>query len=758
MKCACKPLFLLVIAVRLGIAAGMANAFPTFFFENSGEFNSEIRFIVNTPELRAGFASDSVTFEVHGGRARLRFRGASPMVAVEGEGQTGGRVNFLVGSDPRKWRTASTFERIVYRELYRGIDLIYSAAGAKIKSEFHVAPNGDPREIQLEYPNADRVAIGADDGLEVTEGGAMLHERAPEIYQESRSGRIRVEGRYRRIDADTVGFAIGRYDPSKPLIIDPVVSYATYLGGNGLGAVNGIAVDASGNVYLAGWTEAVNFPIQGAVQSANGGGDDAFVVKLSANGSALIYATYIGGSSADSAAGIAVDSLGQAYVTGYTTSSNFPLAAPVQSTLGGGRDAFVLKLNAAGSQLVYSTYFGGTNWDQGTAIAVDASGNAYIAGDTQSANLPVLSAVQSTFGGQTDAFVAKFTPAGAVSYSTFLGGSATEHAGGIAVDSSGNVYVGGGTTSSNFPVMNAMQAANGGGQDAFLAKLNPSGSTLGYSTYMGGNGSSDSLEQINAVAVDSSGDAYVAGVTNSTNFPVTSGAIRAVYNGMQDAFAAEFSTAGALVYSSYLGGSTSNWAAGIALDAGRNAYVAGATSSVDFPLVNPTQAIFGGDYDAFLSQINASGTTLIYSTYYGGSASDGANAIAVDTAGNIYAAGETASPDFPLVAAMETVFQTSTGFVLRMMPALPEPTVVSPGAGSAAVQTFTFTFTDPAGFADLNVLDVLINNYLDGEQACYIAFVAARRHIRLLVSGGRCRRRKLRERFADGSAIEQQHP
>ena len=247
-----------------------------------------------------------------------------------------------------------------------------------------------------------------------------------------------------------VGFDVEDYDRSLPLVIDPVISYATYMGGTGLGAVTGIALDSSGDLYAAGWTEALNFPIMVAEQAVNAGGVDAFIVKLNPAGNALLYATYIGGKGDDRAAAIAVDGSGQAYVTGSTASLNFPLVSPVRATRGGAKTAFALKLNAAGNTLLYSTYLGGTNYEVGTAIAVDATGNAYIAGDTQSTNFPVVGAFQAAFGGGTDAFVTKLNSSGAYVYSTFLGGAAVEHAGGIAVDAAGNAYLAGGTYSTNF--------------------------------------------------------------------------------------------------------------------------------------------------------------------------------------------------------------------------------------------------------------------------------------------------------------------
>src|SRR4029077_953669 len=248
------------------------------------------------------------------------------------------------------------------------------------------------------------------------------------------AGRQSVAGRFRLRDQRTVGFEVEAYDRSLPLVIDPVISYATYMGGTGLGAVTGVAFDASGNLYATGWTEAIDFPIVLAEQAANAGSADAFIVKLNPAGSALIYATYIGGHGDDRAAAFAVDSSGQAYVTGSTASLNFPLVSPVRSTLGGAKTVFALKLNNVGNTLLYSTYLGGTNYEVGTAIAVDGSGSAYIAGDTQSANFPLTTGVQAASGAGMDAFITKLSSSGAIAYSTFLGGTLDERAGGIAVD------------------------------------------------------------------------------------------------------------------------------------------------------------------------------------------------------------------------------------------------------------------------------------------------------------------------------------
>ena len=416
-----------------------------------------------------------------------------------------------------------------------------------------------------------------------------------------------------------------------------------------------------------------------------------------------------------------------------TTSANFPTVAPIRSTLGGGRDAFALQLNASGNALGYSTYLGGSNSDSGTAIALDVSGNAYIAGDTLSADFPVLGAAQPVLGGATDAFVTKLSSTGAISFSTFLGGASDEHAGGIAVDSSGSAYIAGGTTSANFPVVASIQAVNGGAQDAFLAKLSPAGSAIAYSTYLGGSGGANgNPEQANAVAVDAAGNAYIAGVTNSPNFPVTAGAFQAAFNGVQDAFVAKVNPTGnALIYSTYVGGTSFDWGSGLAIDGVGNAYVAGYTSSFDFPTVEPVQTGFGGLYDAFLLQLNGSGNALSFATYYGGTGSDLANAIAVDRSGNMFVGGQTSSLDLPLKGAIQSSNKGgSTGWVAKigsLAPPLEVPSAVSvsPSSGAGNTATLTAEFSDPAGAGALVTAALLLNTTASPENACQVTYTSS---------------------------------
>jgi hypothetical protein len=406
-------------------------------------------------------------------------------------------------------------------------------------------------------------------------------------------------------------FGGGNYDTfvTKVNPTGSALIYSTYLGGSGEDYGVGIVVDSLGNAYVTGPTSSTNFPTMNPLQPAYGGGaSDAFVAQLSPTGSALVYSTYLGGSDADYSSGIAVNSSGNAYVIGLTFSTDFPTLNPLQPVNGGGGDAFVSQLNPTGSALVYSTYLGGSDFDNGNGIALDSSGNAYVTGETLSTNFPTMNPFQPTNAGGTDAFVAKFNPAGStLIYSTYLGGSGEDQGYGITVDSSGSAYLTGRTSSTNFPTMNPLQAANAGIRDAFVAKFNPAGSALVYSTYLGGSGDDGAY----GIAVDGSGNAYVTGYTFSTDFP-TVNPLQAANAGIRDAFVAKFNLIGsALVYSTYLGGSDYDLGLGIAADSSGNTYVTGWTQSTNFPTMNPLQPAYGGNEDAFVAKV---GIVLLWPT------------------------------------------------------------------------------------------------------------------------------------------------
>jgi len=714
---------LLVAALPLLSAAQPDRPLPLFFFPNTGQADSSVLYIVQTPDLSARFRPDAAIFQAHQRSTSVRFVGANPGVSIEGADILAAKVNFFLGSSG--WKTdVPSYSKILYRDLYPGIDMTYGGTGRQVKSEFLVSPGANPAVIRLEY--SEPVSIDAEGSLIA---GGDFREAAPEMYQQIGAHRLKIAGRYRVLDAHTVGFEVDSYNASVPLVIDPTISYCTYLGGSGVTAITGVALDGSANLYVTGWTEALNFPISGAVQASNQGGVDVVVAKLNPVGTALLYATYIGGRGNDQGAAIAVDSLGQAYVTGWTSSSNFPLVLSNRGGIGGTTTAFALKLNAAGNLLLYSGYLGGTVYDQGAAIAVDANFNAYIAGTTQSSNFPVLNPTQPSLGGGTDVFVTRLNSSGAITFSTFLGGSGNEQAGGIAVDSVGDICVAGGTSSSNFPVVSPYQSVLNGSQDAFVTKIGFAGA-VAFSTYLGGSGGSP--QQASAIALDSAGNPYITGITTSSNFPVTSGAFQTTLTGLQNAFVTKMTSAGqTLAYSTYLGGSSYDSSYGIAVSPAGNAYVAGYTSSVDFPQLSAVQTTLNGTYNAFLAELNFSGNALLFSTYYGGSGSTFANAVALDNNANIFLGGQTSSPNLTLMTPIQsTNAASSTGWLLRLgVTALPATTPsvisVSPNSGSGGPLTFTAQFADTAGGSTLTAAALLLNTSQSTSFGCYVSYSPA---------------------------------
>jgi hypothetical protein len=585
---------------------------------------------------------------------------ANPASAVVGVEELPGKANYFIGNDPHKWRVnVPMFARVRYRNVYPGIDLVYYGDQRQIEYDFVVASGADPSRIQIGIHGAQMVRCDehGDLVLAMDGRGSAIRWHKPVVYQEKDDVRQEITAHYAIRGVNRVGFEVGEYDPRRSLFIDPLI-YSTYLGGSDFDRGYGVAVDTSGNVYVTGCTYSTDFPTANAVQSAEADGGvygDAFVTKLNPTGSALVYSTYLGGSGSECGNGIAVDSAGNAYVTGSTTSTDFPTMNPLQSAFGGNQDAFVAKVNPDGSTLVYSTYLGGIGQDFGTGIAVDSSGNAYVTGYTYSKNFPTMNPLQLANGGP-DAFVAKFNPTGsALVYSTYLGGSATDFGTSIAADNSGNAYVMGNTNSTDFPTRNPLQPANNGGAyDAFVAALNPTGSALVYSTYLGGSGYDSAAD----IAVDSAGNAYVTGGTSSTDFPTINPLQPSNGGGSADAFAAKLNPTGsALIYSTYLGGSGDDGGSGIAVDNSGNAYIIGTTGSTDFPAVNPFQPGYGGgNSDAFVAKLNPAGSALVYSSYLGGSADDWGSAIAVDTSGNTYVTGFTTSTNFPTMNPVQPAY------------------------------------------------------------------------------------------------------
>ena len=640
---------------------------------------------------------------------RMSIVGAAPAPLVGGLEELPGKANYFIGKDPAKWRTdVPTYAKVHYREVYPGIDLVYYGNQRQLEYDFVVAPGADPRKVVLGFKGADKLEIDAQGDLVLHIPGGAIRQHKPVVYQEIDGTRQEVTGSYVLRGATRVGFHVAAYDRSRPLIIDPVVlSYSTYLGGSGNESGSGIAVDANGNAYVTGVTTSNNFPTEfGGFQRACAGTfcGEAFVTKLNPTGSALIYSTYLGGRGHDFGISVAVDFAGNAYVTGSTESDDFPTTVGAyQRVQRGFTNAFITKLNPTGSALIYSTLFGGDNFNSGFGIAVDAAGNAYVTGQTSSNIFPTTAGafqMKLAGGGLTtgDAFVTKLDPAGSTPiYSTYLGGSGSDEGRGIALDSEGNAYVTGSTQSNNFPTTGgAYQPAlrSGATGNAFVTKLNTTGSAAVYSTYLGGSRTEfgfGSADEAFGIAVDIAGNAYVTGETFSTDFPTTPGAFqpakRDVVEGVllggatTDGFVTKLHPTGsALVYSTYLGGSESDHGRGIAVDASGNAYVTGWTRSIDFPTTVEAVQPIRGDIsaeDAFVTKLNQGGSTLLYSTYLGGGAGDIGIGIFVDAQGDAYVTGSTSSTDFPTTPG---VFQPNSGgsqdaFVAKItnvvLPALP---------------------------------------------------------------------------------------
>jgi len=603
---------------------------------------------------------------------RTQLIGAQTKPEVSGLEELPGKSNYLIGNDPSQWRVGvSSFARVKYGNVYPGIDLVYYGNQGQLEHDYVVAPGADPDSIRLSFKGVRRTRIDRNGDLILSVKGGELRHSKPLAYQLIEGEKREVASSYRMLDHGLVGFELGAYDTSKPLVIDPVLLYSTYLGGSGSDSASGIAVNAAGNAFIVGGTGSANFPTASAYDATLGGSSDVYVTKLAANGASLVYSTYIGGSGSDGAADIALDAAGNAYITG-SASSGFPTVTPAQSRIGGNTDAFIAKLNPAGSALVYSTFLGGKLNDSGSGIAIDSAGNAYVSGTTSSTNFPVVSAFQSSSGGSDDAFVAKLNAAGtAFVYATYLGGTNGETGWDIAVDSNNNAHITGTTYSSNFPTANAFQPARAGGWEAFVTKLNANGNGLVYSTYVGGNILGDFYdfgEDGRAITVDSAGNAYVAGSNDTVDFP-TVNALQPYYGGgFTDAWFGKFSPSGSPIFLSYLGGGGSDDIDDIALDPSGNIFMTGVSSGACcFPTVNAIQPNNAGSNDGFVTKLSPDGLSFIYSTYIGGTDSDLARAIAVDSGGNAYVAGNTTSTNFPTA----NPFQAASGgpddaFVLKI--------------------------------------------------------------------------------------------
>jgi hypothetical protein len=697
---------------------------PLYFEANQGQFTGPAQFVArgqrysvmlapNEARLllakRTGSARESRVNRVAADSietatirsVRMRLLGANGDAAMHGTEPLSGKANYFLGNEPAGWRAGvPLFGKVHVQDIYRGIDLVYYCSQRQLEYDFRIGPKVGPEAIALRFEGVDNLQVDARGDLVLKVGADEIRQHCPVIYQTVNGARKTIAGGYQVRDDNTVGFWLGAYDRNLPLVIDPLLSFSTYIGSSGLDIGWDLAIDGSGNIYVTGETLSATLGATAGAfdESFNGGtrvGGDAFVAKYDNTGSNLLYLTYLGGSDNDGALALAVDAAGNACLTGYTDSPDFPVMFAFRDTINGTVsqglktypvDAFAAKLDASGSSLLYSTYLGGNAVDEGVGVALDPDGSAYITGLTESTNFPVVNAPANSFGGSADAFVAKITfnsNATQLAYSRYLGGTNTDHGYGIAVDAMGGAYVTGLTRSTNFPVANAIvfdgvefnrlnRLTNAVAiSDAFVTKVSADGSALVYSSYLGGAGTDIGQR----IAVDSANEAYVTGYTSSLDFPETvtnlSSALSAT-NTFSDAFVSKVGASGAsLVYSTLLGGRANDQGMDVAVDSAGNAFVAGMTASSDFPAQAPgdLRTNNSGANDVFIAAINTDATALLYSGYLGGSLNDFPYGIKVDSAGNAYVVGETRSPNFPLVPANSTSYGggTSDGFVAKVL-------------------------------------------------------------------------------------------
>jgi uncharacterized protein (TIGR03437 family) len=696
-------------SASIALSEGRLSLNGQTFFEQTRDDRPS--FVARSRDVSVALQAGTIEFGVSG-TEKLKMRlthGRLP--EPEGVSLLPGRVNHLVGPESAWRKNDLRFSSVRYRNVYHGVDLVFHGSQNKLEYDFIVAPGADPSAISVRWEGAEHLSLGVNGELQIARRGANMEWHAPVLYQETADGERRpVRGSFRIEGRDRVSFTVGEYDHRLNLVIDPSLVFSTYLGGSQFDLARGVAVDAAGNAYVSGGAKSIDLPVtKGAFQTAYAGGTgnlatgDVFVAKYSSSGT-LVYLTYLGGAKDDIALAVAADAAGSAYVTGYTNSLDFPVTSNAfqqkyagaggntSTTLG---DAFVTKLSPDGSSLVYSTYLGGQVDDIGFGIAVDSSGSAYVTGMTLSQNFPTTAGAFQTknhgSGGQEtfpiynygpallagDAFVTKLDPTGSkLVYSTLLGGLADDCAQTIAVDSSGNAYIGGYTLSTtDFPLVHAAQSKFGGFEpqnyfftfgDAFVAKFDPTGSTLIFSTFLGGGGD----DQVSAIAVDAAGNSYVTGSTTSLNFPLTPGVFQKGYHGPMtlpfyvdqlfgDAFVTKYDPNGTMLLSTYLGGSNDDVGHGIAVDGAGNILVAGATASPDFAVTSgAAQTTFAGPSssslgniqgDGFLAVLNPAGTAQTYSTFFGGTLDDVFMGLALSPTGTAWMTGGTASTNFPVL-------------------------------------------------------------------------------------------------------------
>ena len=689
---------------------------PLYFFENPGWLDPSVKYYLPGRNKNVYFAPRGVVYELFAPPSRplapavqpafyaadradrrasrerwavkLGFVGANPDPLVLGGEPAAARLNYFRGARA-SWRTSvASYQSIRYQQLWLGIDLVLTGEGPHLKYEFRVGAGHNPGDVRFFYEGAD-TSVNEAGQIEVTTPvGGFVDER-PYAYQVVDGERLEVPASYRETALSgglpVYGFQLGDYDPRHAITIDPaVLVYAGYIGGSSRDEAYGIDVDSQGNAYIVGTTESseMTFPVTAGPQlTFDNRTSDVFVAKVDPTGTRLIYAGYVGGNFFDHGEDIAVDSAGNAYITGWTRSTDFPTIGSLDSSHNGRKDSFVAKISADGTQLIYSGYIGGKQEDEGQGIDIDADGNAYLVGRTQSSHttFPVLGGPDLTFnGGNSDAFVAKVDAGGALAYAGYIGGAAFDFGLGIVVDQQRHAFVTGYTmsTADTFPVVGGPMPEYNGSEDAFVSKVSADGRSLIYSGYLGG----PLADRGHGIGIDAAGNAYIAGLTSSppdTNFPAAVGP-SLNFGGIVDGFVAKISTDGStILYAGYIGGLLDDRANAIAVDALGNVFVCGSTLSdqQSFPVSVGPDLTYNGGTEAFVAKVNASGRGLDFATYIGDVGDERARGIAVDPRGTAYVVGGTSSPvaAFPTVGPDLVFNGLSDAFVAKI-----DATIISP--------------------------------------------------------------------------------
>jgi uncharacterized protein (TIGR03437 family) len=657
----------LALAILTSVAAFAHGKLPVAFEPNRGQAETQVQYIAHGNGYTLALRADRAELLGRGGRIAATLVGATP-----GQGQAEsplpGVVNYLVGA-AASWHTGiPTYARVRYREVYPGIDVVYYGTEGHLEYDFVLAPGADPRKIRVRYDGASRLRLDARGDLVIESASGEMRQPRPTIYQETDGVRRPIAGSY-TLRGQTVRFDVAAYDRTRPLVIDPALTWASYFGGSLTDQVLALTADAAGNVYATGSTLSTR------------GDLDCFITKMNPTGTTAILTTLVGGALGDDEAfGIAVDSAGNIYLAGYTGSDDFPIVA-VSSTLAGlGYDAFIAKVNPTGTTYLYAGFVGGSGDDYAYGLALDANNNLWIAGGTSSTNFPLSrTGAQRTLAGGYDVFVSEFDPNGALLYSSYLGGSGDDFAFGIALDTAGNVYAAGSTVSTDFPgTASGFQPANAGGTDAWAAKLSPSGSLM-WATYLGGSGD----DVATSLAVDGSGAVYLTGETASSNFPTAKAYQGTFGGGLHDIIAAKIGPDGTkLVYSTYLGGSGDEIGNAIVVDTAGVAYVGGSTNSTNFPSSFGFQSANRGGVDGTITALSPAGDTLQFSSYIGGTADDYVEALAVSCTAGLLLGGATVSTNFPVTAGVahpQYLGGAADGFLAQVAAGTGAAAAISPG-------------------------------------------------------------------------------